>query len=99
MSALLQAIEEEDEMLDQQIDDIIFSTKTTDNDEDQPLDIDAMFEDTNTATDTPKAESKKLSIDTIFNVETDKIDSDDTSNENLANDFDQYINDLGNKEA
>ena len=41
----------------------------------------------------------KLSIDTIFNVETDKIDGEDTSNEHLVDDFNQYINDLGNKEA
>ena len=46
-----------------------------------------------------KATNQKLAIDSIFNVETDKIESDDTSNKNLANDFDQYINDLGNKEA
>ena len=95
----LQAIEEEDEMLDQQIDDIIFSTKTNENDDDQPLDIDAMFAETQETENKPKATNKKLAIDTIFNVETDKIESDDTSHENLANDFDQYINDLGNKEA
>ena len=95
----LQAIEEEDEMLDQQIDDIIFSTKTNENDDDQPLDIDAMFAETQETDSKPKATNKKLAIDSIFNVETDKIESDDTSNENLANDFDQYINDLGNKEA
>ena len=95
----LQAIEEEDEMLDQQIDDIIFSTKTNENDDDQPLDIDAMFAETQETDSKPQATNKKLAIDSIFNVETDKIESDDTSNENLANDFDQYINDLGNKEA
>ena len=95
----LQAIEEEDEMLDQQIDDIIFSTKTNENDDDQPLDIDAMFAETQETDSKPKATNKKLAIDSIFNVETDKIESDDTTNENLANDFDQYINDLGNKEA
>ena len=94
----LQAIEEEDEMLDQQIDDIILSTKNDVNEDDQPLDIDAMFAENTETKEEVKETAKKLSIDTIFNVETDKIDSEDT-NENLANDFDQYINDLGNKEA
>ncbi len=94
----LQAVEEEDDMLDQQIDSIISSTKDTEQEENQPLDIDAMFADTNPEATAPKTESKKLSIDTIFNVETDKIDS-DTSNENLADDFDNYINDLEKKEA
>ena len=91
--------DEDDLVLDQQIDDIILSTKTDENDENQPLDIDAIFADTSSIESQPKTANKKLSIDTIFNVETDKIDSEDTSSENLANDFDQYINDLGNKEA
>ena len=91
--------DEDDLVLDQQIDDIILSTKSDENDENQPLDIDAIFADTSSIETQPKTANKKLSIDTIFNVETDKIDSEDTSNENLANDFDQYINDLGNKEA
>ena len=46
-------------------------------------------------------EENKLAIDSIFNVETDQIEEDeDASNEeHLAEDFDQYINTLENKEA
>jgi hypothetical protein len=39
--------------------------------------------------------SKKLSINSIFNVDETEADS----NDNLADDFEKYINDLGNKEA
>ncbi len=89
----------DDDILDQQIDNLISSTKEEDLGDDQPLDIDAMFADSNVEETQPKTVNKKLSIDTIFNVETDKIASDDTSNENLASDFDNYINDLEKKEA
>ena len=95
----LAAVEEEDETLDQQIDDIIFNSRIEDNDDNQPLDIDAMFASPATQEIETTSTNKKLSIDTIFNVETDDTSSDDTSNENLANDFDQYINGLENKDV
>lgn len=92
--------------IDQQIDDMIQTAKTEQVEETQPLDIDAMFEDQPVEEPTPVVEEQpteenKLAIDTIFNVETDQIESDEeTSNEeHLAEDFDQYINTLENKEA
>ncbi len=95
----LEAVEEEDETLDQQIDDIIFNSRSEDNDDNQPLDIDAMFASPAPQEIETTSTNKKLSIDTIFNVETDDTNSDDTSSENLANDFDQYINGLENKDV
>ena len=90
---------EEDTMLDQQIDNIMSSAHDEQNDENQPLDIDAMFASPTEVVAQSEPVNPKLSIDTIFNVETDKIDGEDTSNEHLVDDFNQYINDLGNKEA
>ena len=90
---------EEDQILEQQIDEIITNNTIEEDDDSEPLDIDAMFADANTSTPTQE-DSENLSINTIFNIETDKIDADDTTiNEKLANDFDQYINELETKET
>ena len=92
--------------IDEQIDKMIQTAKTEVEEETQPLDIDAMFaEQPVVEKATPvvaePTEENKLAIDTIFNVETDQIEEDeDSSNEeHLAEDFDQYINTLENKEA
>ena len=90
--------------IDQQIDDIINNAKSTD-ENDQPLDIDAIFESATSQEQIPTTEKKAnngndLAIDSIFNVESDKIDSDETTSEtNLTDDFNQYIDDLENKET
>ena len=80
--------------------------KTEVEEESQPLDIDAMFAEQPVVEEATQVveeltEENKLAIDTIFNVETDQIEEDeDTSNEEqLAEDFDQYINNLENKEV
>ena len=94
----------DDNAIDQQIDDIINNAKSTD-ENDQPLDIDAIFESASSQEQTPTTDKKvtngnDLAIDSIFNVESDKIDSDETSSEtNLTEDFNQYIDDLENKET
>lgn len=92
--------------IDEQIDKMIQTAKTEVEEETQPLDIDAMFAEQPVVEEaTPvvaePTEENKLAIDTIFNVETDQIEEDeDSSNEeHLAEDFDQYINTLENKEA
>ena len=92
--------------IDEQIDKMIQTAKTEVEEETQPLDIDAMFaEQPVVEKATPvvaePTEENKLAIDSIFNVETDQIEEDeDASNEeHLAEDFDQYINTLENKEA
>ena len=92
--------------IDEQIDEMIQTAKTEVEEETQPLDIDAMFAEQPVVEEaTPvvaePTEENKLAIDTIFNVETDQIEEDeDSSNEeHLAEDFDQYINTLENKEA
>ena len=93
----------DDNEIDEEIDSILSSTNIEnvideEEDDNQPLDIDAMFEKTESE---PKEEkttansSKKLSINSIFNVDDTEADS----NDNLADDFEKYINDLGNKEA
>ena len=92
--------------IDEQIDEMIQTAKTEVEEETQPLDIDAMFakqpvvEEATPVVAEP-TEENKLAIDSIFNVETDQIEEDeDASNEeHLAEDFDQYINTLENKEA
>jgi len=100
----------EDNVIDQQIDEIINNAKVEDI-EDQPLDIEAMFdvapvvetpvaEEIAPVVETPTTSDNNLAIDTIFNVESDSLNNEtDTVNENLTNDFNQYINDLENKEA
>jgi hypothetical protein len=94
----------DDNAIDQQIDDIINNAKSTD-ENDQPLDIDAIFESASSQEQIPTTDKKvtngnDLAIDSIFNVESDKIDSDETSSEtNLTEDFNQYIDDLENKET
>lgn len=92
--------------IDEQIDEMIQTAKTEVEEETQPLDIDAMFAEQPVVEEaTPvvaePTEENKLAIDSIFNVETDQIEEDeDASNEeHLAEDFDQYINTLENKEA
>ena len=89
--------------IDEEIDSILSSTSIQnvmeeDDDDNQPLDIDAMFEKTESKPEQEKTtdnKSKKLSINSIFNVDDTETDS----NDNLADDFEKYINDLGNKEA
>ena len=93
--------------LDKEIDSIILSSKGDEDDEDdQVLDIDAMFIETSneqpesiieTKPTAEPTKSKKLSIDSIFNVESDSDTDED--GDNLANDFEQYINNLENKES
>ena len=100
-------LEEEDELIDEQIDNMIQTAKAeTDDDDNQPLDIDAMFSEPTTTPVEPvqtqeTTKSNKLAIDSIFNVETEESEStsENATNENLAEDFDQYINGLENKEA
>ena len=89
--------------IDEEIDSILSSTSIQnvmeeDDDDNQPLDIDAMFEKTESKPEQEKTtdnKSKNLTINSIFNVDDTETDS----NDNLADDFEKYINDLGNKEA
>ena len=102
-----ETLEEDDELIDEQIDNMILTAKTeTEDDDNQPLDIDAMFSEPTTTPVEPvqtqeTTKSNKLAIDSIFNVETEESETtnENATNENLAEDFDQYINGLENKEA
>ena len=94
----------EDNVIDQQIDDIINNVKSED-DDDQPLDIDAIFEsasnqETTDIPDNTPTTDNNLAIDSIFNVESDKLDGEEATSENtLTDDFNQYIDGLEKKEA
>ena len=107
--APVEEVPTEDNVIDQQIDEIINNSKVEEDMDDQPLDIEAMFdvapvvetptlENIAPVVDVPTTNENNLAIDAIFNVETDSLNNEnDNVNENLTNDFNQYINDLENK--
>lgn len=94
-----QEAEDIEESIDEQIDKLVLKNNTTEDEDNQPLDIDAMFAETPASLENSKKDEKRLSIDTIFNVEINNKDSEENTNEKLVDDFNKYLNNLENKDV